>query len=83
MQAMTIKQKRTNRFLRASEIGFVTFIFLTVVGEFADPATIPVWVRILAVAAFVACLASLALMFAYRNTDEYTRSLWNAGTSAS
>lgn len=80
---MPLKQKRANRFLRASEVGLAMFVATTLVTETTTPEDVSFWVRWLVIAGISACAISLVVMFAYRNTDEYTRSLWNAGTSVS
>ena len=82
MEETTTLQKRTNRFLRASEIGLVAFIFVLVASQIFTPADVPVALRIVAIAGIFLWAASLVVMFLYRNTDEYTHSLWSAGTSA-
>lgn len=81
MDKATALQKRTNRFLRASEIGLATYLFVSLIAETADPLEVPTAVRIMAVSAFASCAICLVVMFVYRNADEYTQSLWVAGTS--
>lgn len=75
-------QKRTNRFLRSSEIGILAISIIFIAELLVGPKAAGEFLRWSVITSYFVFFASIMVLFILRNTDEFTRDLWQVGTGS-
>ncbi|MEM8725228.1 MAG: hypothetical protein AAGE86_06885 [Pseudomonadota bacterium] len=82
MSDPTNLQKRTNRFLRSSEIGILAISIIFFAELLVGPKAAGEFLRWSVITSYFVFFASIMVLFILRNTDEFTRDLWQVGTGS-